>query len=205
MAASFAPEWWRNYNWQRYSRFPLQNTAELRDYIAKLGFSIYKEPAKVVKFKNIILSYKNMFKKIIGAGLLVGLINFLATTVVSKLFGVIFPAINAEYQNPNLFRPWSDPLMLLYFIYPFLLGVILAWFWNKTKTIFGEDIRGGIKFGFAYWIIAGIPGMFITYSSFQVSLTMVLSWTVSGLVAALLAGIIFSKLNLSEKKDYDNR
>lgn len=137
-------------------------------------------------------------KKVILSGLLTGLIIFLASQIVSRLFGVVFPPINAEYQNTNLFRPWSDPLMLLFFAHPFLLGIILAWFWKKTKSIFGENIRGGINFGITYWIIATIPGMFITYSSMPYSLAIVSSWLISGLVSAILAGIIFSKMIKSQ-------
>jgi len=138
-------------------------------------------------------------KKIILSGLLTGLILFLASQVVSKIFGIIFPSINAEYQNANLFRPFSDPLMLLFFLHPFLLGIILAWLWDKTKNIFGENIKGGINFGITYWIVSTIPGMFATYSSMPYSLEIVASWTVANLVEAVLAGIILVKLN--SKKD----
>lgn len=134
-------------------------------------------------------------KKIILSGLLTGLVLFLASQVVSKIFGIIFPSINAEYQNQDLFRSFKDPLMLLFFLYPFLLGIILAWFWNKTKNVFGENIKGGIKFGLTYWAIATIPGMFATYSSMPYSLAIVMSWLISGLVSAVLAGIILQKLN----------
>jgi hypothetical protein len=137
-------------------------------------------------------------KKLILSGLLTGLIIFLASQVTSRIFGVIFPAINAEYQNLNLFRSFSDPLMLLFFVYPFLLGIILAWFWNKTKSIFGEDVKGGINFGLTYWVVATIPGMFVTYASMPYSLAIVASWLVQGLVTGILAGIILMKLNLKK-------
>ena len=137
-------------------------------------------------------------KKIIISGLLTGLIIFLASQVTNRIFGVIFPAINAEYQNPNLFRSFSDPLMLLFFVYPFLLGIILAWFWNKTRSIFGENIKGGINFGLTYWVVAVIPGMFVTYASMPYSLAIVASWLVQGLVTGILAGIILMKLNLKK-------
>ncbi len=133
-------------------------------------------------------------KKVILSGLLAGLVLFLASQVVNQIFGMIFPSITAEYQNPNLFRSFKDPLMLLFFVHPFLVGVLLAWFWNKTKNIFGENIKGGMKFGLTYWIIATIPGMFATYSSMPYSLAIVSSWLISGLVEALLAGIILQKL-----------
>jgi hypothetical protein len=136
------------------------------------------------------------YKKNIGAGVLAGLVIFLASQVISKVFGLVFPAINAEYQNPNLFRAFTDPLMLMFFLHPFLVGIILAWFWGKTKIVFGEDIKGGVKFGVAYWVVATIPGMFATYTSMPYSLPIVLSWLVSGLVEGILAGIIFSKIKV---------
>jgi len=136
-----------------------------------------------------------MFKKIILPGLAIGLVNFLASMLVSQIFGIVFPSVAAEYLNPNLFRSNTDPLMLLFFVHPFLLAVILSWLWQKTKNIFGVDLIGGLKFGFSYWIIATIPGMFATYTSMPYSGLMVLSWLVGGLVQAVIAGIILSKLN----------
>lgn len=138
-------------------------------------------------------------KKVILSGLLTGLIIFLASQIVSRIFGIIFPSINAEYQNTNLFRSFKDPLMLLFFVQPFLVGILLAWFWNKTKSIFGENIKGGMKFGLTYWIIATIPGMFATYTIMPYSLAIVSSWLVEGLVEAILAGIILQKLIKTEK------
>jgi len=44
-------------------------------------------------------------------------------------------------------------------------------------------------------VIASIPGMVITYSSFQVSLPMVLTWTVFGLVSALAGGLVCAGMN----------
>jgi hypothetical protein len=143
-------------------------------------------------------------KKIILPGLLVGVANFIASMLVSQIFRVIFPSVNAEYTNPNLFRAYSDPLMLLFFVYPFLLGIILAWFWNKTKTLFvspeagsrpGGSTRAAIKFALTYFVVSTIPGMFVTYSSMPYSFLIVLSWLVEGLLNGLIAGIILAKLN----------
>lgn len=136
-----------------------------------------------------------MIKKIILPGLLIGLISFMASMVVSQIFKIVFPSIGAEYQNLALFRAQSDPLMMLFFLHPFLVGIILAWFWSKAKNMFGEDMKGGIMFGLTYWVIATIPGMFATYSSMPYSLAIVTSWLISGLVTAIIGGIILVKLN----------
>ncbi|MBI3638312.1 hypothetical protein HY227_01045 [Candidatus Wolfebacteria bacterium] len=133
-------------------------------------------------------------KKIILWGIIAGVIMLFIGLAIDSLAKVLFPLIRAEYENPGLFRPWSDPLMSLYFLYPFLVGIILAWVWTKVKGIF--DLSGawnaGIRFGLIYWLVS-IPGMLISYASFPLSLTMVLIWTIGGLLQSLVAGVLFAK------------
>jgi len=134
-------------------------------------------------------------KKILGLGLLVGLINLILGLALSQFSYFVWPSLNAEYQNPALFRSWSDPLMSIYFVCPFLVGLILAWLWEKTKGLFkGSYFRRGFSFGLIYWLIS-IPGMVISYSSFPISIAMVFSWTLSGLIQYLVGGFILAKGN----------
>lgn len=87
--------------------------------------------------------------------------------VFNFLMNIVFPSLQAEYETSVLFRPWSDPIMMLFFIYPFILAFALAWFWSKSKKIFkGNVYERGMKFGFSIWVISGFPGMLITYSTF---------------------------------------
>ncbi len=133
-------------------------------------------------------------KKIILFGLLAGLVMLVINFVVGAILEYLFPAISTEYKNINLFRPWSDPLMSLMFLHPFLVGIILAWVWSKVKHVLKaeKDHHNGLVFGFVFWLIS-LPGMLISYSSFQISLTMILSWTLAMLAEYLVAGVIFSK------------
>lgn len=136
-------------------------------------------------------------KKIILPGLIAGIIMLVVGIGLGFLINLIFPVLKEQYNNTNLFRPWNDPLMSIYFLYPFILGLVLAWLWNKIKSVFKEEnlIKKGIFFGLTYWIISSIPGMIITYSSFLITLIMVLSWTFSSLVQVLVAGIIVALMN----------
>lgn len=138
-----------------------------------------------------------VMKKILFSGLVAGFVMLVVSMIISMLFGVVFPSIQAEYSTAGLFRPWSDPLMSLYFAYPFVLGLILAWIWDKTKGLLREKVfwKNAVAFAFAYWVVASIPGMFITYSSFPISILMLLSWTIGGLVQAVCAGLVYSKMN----------
>lgn len=135
-------------------------------------------------------------KKIFWTGLLAGVVITIVGMAVGYVFKLIFPALNAEFMS-GLYRPWSDPLMQAYFAYPFILGWALAWAWNKTRPLFtcGSFWCRGASFGLAYWVVASIPGMFITYSSFYVSLPMIISWTVGGLLSAICAGWVFARFN----------
>lgn len=87
--------------------------------------------------------------------------------------------------------------MSIYFVHPFVVGIILAWLWNKTKSLFsGANFwKKGALFGLVYWIITTIPGMIISYASFRLSFLMIVSWTVLGLVEVLCVGIICAAMN----------
>jgi hypothetical protein len=130
-------------------------------------------------------------------GLLAGLGVFIVSIGVSFLSQLLVPSLTAEYTNPSLFRPWTDPIMSLFYIYPFVLGVILSFVWDKSKKLMTDKLywKRGLRFGLWYWVAASIAGMFVTYSSFQVSLPLVLSWSIGGLFEAFAAGIILAKVN----------
>jgi len=134
-------------------------------------------------------------KKIILPGILAGVAILVLGMIVSYIF-MLIPAVAADYSNTNIMRQWQDPLMSLFFIYPFVLGIILAWVWNKSKTLFkGSASKRGCNFGLTIWLIATVPGMFITYTSMPYAFMTVISWTVGGLVNSLAAGGIFAKMN----------
>lgn len=135
-------------------------------------------------------------KKVILSGLVAGAAMLVVGLGVGYLLMLVFPGLQAEYENTSLFRSWEDPIMSLYFAYPFVTGLILAWVWNKVKKVFAGKAwaKRGLSFGFAYWVVT-IPGMLISYASFPLSLLMVVSWTISGLLQALCAGPILAAMN----------
>ncbi|MGZ5244555.1 MAG: hypothetical protein ACXWW0_11635, partial [Bacteroidia bacterium] len=73
-------------------------------------------------------------KKIILPGLLAGIVMLAVSLIFSWAMNFIAPGLQDEYRNPELFRPWSDPLMMLIFVHPFIVGIILAWVWDFVKS-----------------------------------------------------------------------
>ena len=134
-------------------------------------------------------------KKIIWPGILAGILMLIAGMIVSSFMQWIFPSLAKEYAA-GLMRPWTDPLMMVFFLYPFLLGIILAWAWDKSKSLFkGTQAQKGRAFAGSIILISTIPGMFVTYTSFKISFLMVLSWLISGIIYSLIAGCLFSRMN----------
>ncbi len=134
-------------------------------------------------------------KKIIIPGIVTGFGILVTSLLWSTVTGALFPSLGEEYQS-GLFRPWTDPLMSLFFIHPFLVGIVLAYAWDMVKRHFegGTDLSRAFRFGWWYFVIATIPGMVISYSSFKMSFLMLMTWTVSGLIEAVVAGYILGKL-----------
>jgi len=138
-----------------------------------------------------------MTKKVITPGLAAGLVMMLAGIGLSRLYTIVFPTLESEYTDSYLFRPWTDPIMSLYFVHPFLVGLLLAWIWDKTKTAFPysfSSMEKTITFASVYWLFS-ICGMIMTYSSFPVSLLMVASWTFTVLIEGALGALVLVGLN----------
>jgi len=100
------------------------------------------------------------------------------------------PSLNSEYINPA-FRPWADPIMSLFYLYPIVLGIGLTYFWLKTK----KSWKNGLEFGLTYGVINAVTAFIINFSSFTFSIGMVGSWTVMGLINAVVAGLALEKLD----------
>ena len=136
-------------------------------------------------------------KKIFLSGLAAGAAMLLASLLLNFLFYAVFPGIKLEYQNPAMFRPWTDPIMQLFYLQPFLLGLIYAWLWIHLKAIFIEHKWNSVMLGF-YSIILSLPGMLMVYSSFQISLEMVISWTLSSMFTSLLGSWLVGQIAASK-------
>jgi len=133
-------------------------------------------------------------KKIITSGLTAGVVLLILS--ILGLYATIwfFPTLAAQYYDPA-FDNQSGRYML-YFTHPFVIGLALAWFWDRFKTVLrGSNFTRGIEFGLIYATIAILPGMWLIYSALSVSLAMVGTWLVFGVLQGVIAGLVFEILN----------
>ena len=130
----------------------------------------------------------------VKAGFIAGFVNLLFGLGINAVLGMILPGLEQEYQNSSVFRSWQDPLMMIYVAYPFILGLVLTYLWRKLyKQLKGTDPQKAMEFAKIYFVIATIPGMFISYTSLQLSFLMILVWTFTGFIQAYLAGLVYTK------------
>lgn len=133
-------------------------------------------------------------KKIILSGLVAGVVLLILSIVC--LYGTIwlFPSLASQYYDPA-FDAQSSRYMI-YYAHPFVIGIALSWFWNRFKgALTGSFLMRGIEFGFVYAMIAIFPVMWLIYSAISVSLLMVATWFLFGLLQGVIAGLVFEKLN----------
>lgn len=134
-------------------------------------------------------------KKIIWTGLVAGIAMAVVNMLLNPLIYALFPGLQEAYMTP-VFRPWDDPLMMLFFLYPIVLGLALAYVWDRIKKLCHHTPwRAGINFGIIFFLVSGLPTFLINYSSFNLPLEMILSWTFMSAVNGFVAGLTLAYLN----------
>lgn len=133
-------------------------------------------------------------KKVIIPGITAGVV-LLITSIVGLYFTIWFlPNIAMQYFNPA-FGDQSGKYAI-YLLHPFVVGLALAWFWSKIKFFIGGSyLSRSIEFGAIYMVVAIFPFMLLLYSSIDVSISMLATWFVFGVVQGFISGLIFGKMN----------
>jgi hypothetical protein len=133
-------------------------------------------------------------KKILKPALVAGVILFVVSYGGLYLTIQFFPFLFVKYINP-LFTSDSSRDILFY-AHAFVVSFALAWFWDRFKSLFkGPVLLRGLEFGLVYGGVGLLPVMWITFSSLDITLLMVASWFFYGLCQAVVAGIVFAKMN----------
>src|SRR4051812_48249842 len=133
-------------------------------------------------------------KKVILSVLVSSIVLLILSLVMFYVSAYIFPSVTQEYLS-NVFRT-SGINDWLYYAHPVVLSIALKWFWEGYKDIFkGSLLLRAAEVALVYCIVAMIPVLWLTFSGIDVSLPMVLTWLLYGLIQAFVAGIVYAKIN----------
>jgi hypothetical protein len=135
-----------------------------------------------------------VIRKIIFPGLAAGLCLLLLSILGIYATIWLFPSLAVQYFDA-VFDAQSERAFL-YFAHPFVVGLALAWFWHRGKGLFKGSLLGkAIEFGLLYWLVAVLPMMWLIYSAIDVSLSLVGSWLLYGLIQGIVAGLLLGRMN----------
>lgn len=133
-------------------------------------------------------------KKVIIKGIVAGTALLVFSYLALQIMVRFFPGLAEQYYNP-VFDLEGDK-SVLYFIHPYIVSFALALFWRRFKTLYhGPFWWRGIELGLTYSLVAVLPSMWITFSAFAVSLMMVFTWFMYGLMQGIVVGILYAKIS----------
>jgi hypothetical protein len=133
-------------------------------------------------------------KRIISSGLIAGVVLLILSVLALYATIWFFPTLASQYYDPAFDN--QSGRYLIYYAHPFVIALALAWFWDRFKgALKGSYLTKGIEFGLIYALVAIFPVMWLTYSALAVSLAMVGTWLVFGLLQGVIAGLLFEKFN----------
>lgn len=128
--------------------------------------------------------------KMLVAGIILLVISYLALFLMVNLV----PSLAEQYYDPMF--SFEGSKSWLFFIHPFIISFALAWFWKRFKELFhGSRWWRGTEVGLFYGLIAVVPSMWMIYSALNISLPMVITWAIYGVLQAVIAGIISAHIN----------
>ena len=133
-------------------------------------------------------------KNIIKPAAIAGVILFVVSYGGLYLAIQFMPYLFVKYINPMFTS--DNGRDILFYSHAFVVSLALSWFWDRFKALFkGNFVVRGLEFGLVYSVVALVPVMWITFSSLDVTFIMVLSWFFYGLFQAVVAGVVFAKVN----------
>ena len=92
-------------------------------------------------------------------------------------------------------RTIDDPVAILFFIYPWVLGFALSIVYSQLENAFeGNYTSKGLKFGFLMWIAIGITSSFLVFSSMDYPLGFTVNSVIGSLIYIPLSAIVISKI-----------
>ena len=132
-------------------------------------------------------------KRTLLAGLAAGLVILVLSFALEALIQLVFPY---KWTELGSIRDLKDPLMTLFWLHPFVMGLVAAMVYDAVGQRFqGNWVEKGRKLGLLVWFIAAVPEAYIIYTSrvyptgFYASLVVgyFVYYTAAGLVIARLA------------------
>jgi hypothetical protein len=133
------------------------------------------------------------WKKIFIAGIAGGILLFIAQFVFSMVGNLIAPY---DIFAIGSMRKASDPVMLLFYAYPFVLSFTSAVVFDQVKDGLTPSCCGGagLAFGLLLLLLITVPSMFVIYSSMDYPRGFYVANILFGAIGFPAVGMLYARI-----------
>ena len=131
-------------------------------------------------------------KQILIGGVLAGIL----IEVISMTFSWLAQSIwNYDVLKLAGMRPINDPICILFFVYPWVIGFALVCVYSYfEKALEGNYIAKGWKFGLLMWVVVSISSAFLVFASMTYPIGFTVNSVIGPLIYMLVTGIVIAKI-----------
>jgi hypothetical protein len=131
-------------------------------------------------------------KNIAVAGLAGGTLLFVLLFGLNVIMNRI---ITHDISKFSGMRSMNDPVMMLFFVYPFVLAFTAAFVFDAVyPALHGSVMQKGISFGVILLVIVAIPSNFAMYTSLDWPVTFYVGNLIWAVLGFLSTGILFARI-----------
>jgi len=127
-------------------------------------------------------------------GVLGGIILLILTFVADALTQFVTPY--SIFEVPGM-RDISDPIMMLYFLYPFVFAFIAAVIWRIIHgSLSGEKKVAALQFAGILFLLVIIPNIWVIYTSMSYPSGFYISNILTGIIGYPCIGYLNAQYNV---------
>jgi len=131
-------------------------------------------------------------KKILIGGIAGGILLFVAQFAFSTVGNLIAPY---DVFAIGGMRARDDPLMLLFFAYPFILSFTSATAFDRVRAALkGSRCGTGLTYGLILFLLVTIPGMFVIFSSMNYPPGFYIGNILVGIIGFPAVGLLYTRI-----------
>jgi hypothetical protein len=133
------------------------------------------------------------WKKVLIAGIAGGILLLVAQFVFSMVANIIAPY---DIFAIGGMRARDDPVMLLFFAYPFVLAFTSAIAFDRVKGALAPTCCGGagFAFGLILFLLITVPSMFVIYSSMDYPRGFYVANILFGAIGFPAVGMLYARI-----------
>jgi hypothetical protein len=131
-------------------------------------------------------------KRIVIGGISAGFVLLIIMMVSGYLITLVLPADISRYGG---MRAMGDPVMTLFYLYPFVVAFAAAILFDLVKgCLDGTTLKKGLMFGSMLICIMPVPSLYVMYTSMTWPVDFYLSTGIWELLSFPAMGILFARI-----------